>query len=93
MVIENKLRKCKDKRECFQVIREELEKSIFRETLTNIQLAHLLYNAILVYTSEFLDGKRNPESYSVVVDRVLGKYKECSGKPEELVLKVKDVRG
>jgi len=90
MMIEDKLTKCKDKKECFEVIKEHLE-SMFSAP-NNMKLTNLLYNTILVYTSEFLEGKRDPESYERAVDRVLGKYKECSKNPEELLLKVEDMR-
>jgi hypothetical protein len=89
-MIEDKLTKCKDKKECFEVIKEHLE-SMFSAP-NNMKLTNLLYNTILVYTSEFLEGKRDPESYERAIDRVLGKYKECSKNPEELLLKVEDVR-
>jgi len=90
MMIEDKLAKCKDKKECFEVIKEHLA-SMF-STSNNMELTNLLYNSVLVYTSEFLDGKRDSESYERAVDRILGKYKEYSEKDEEVVWRVEDVR-
>jgi hypothetical protein len=88
-MIEDKLTKCKDKKECLEVIKEHLV-SMFSES-NNMKLDALLSNAILLYTSELLEGKRDPKSYNSAVDRVLGKYKECSKNPEKLS-KIKEIR-
>jgi|GEM_PF-2570533 len=89
MMIEDKLIKCKNKKECMEVIKEHLARMFSGSK--DVKLDSLLSNSILVYTSELLEGKRDPASYKRAVDRVLGKYEKYSSYPKELLSKVGNI--
>jgi hypothetical protein len=82
-MVEEKLRKCKDKKEFMELLKKYLTTSIDDTLGRKVGMAHnALYTGILIFTSEFLSGTRNERSYKRAIRWTLNKYKEGQ---EELV--------
>ncbi|MEM2143762.1 MAG: hypothetical protein QW279_00240 [Candidatus Jordarchaeaceae archaeon] len=90
MSLTQKIKKCKDKRECFTTIGNYLEE-IMSEELTKYSrlTSGPLYLAILLATSQFINNHEE-DSYKRLVEYAIEKYKSCvNERVEEIVGKLR----
>ncbi len=88
-----KLWKCKDKKEFTNLIKRYLT-TVFQDTFDRkIGITHnALYEGILLFTSEFLNGIRSEKSYKKVVKWAIKRYREgCDELEKRLETRIKEM--
>ena len=76
---EEKLKKCKDKKEFIDLLNKYLTTALQDTFDRKVGMTHhALYEGILLFTSEFLNGIRDEKSYKKAVKWALKKYRDGS---------------